>query len=214
MRPTDWISLAALFISLATAYFSFFRGAKLQHELGDVLLIRLPSDNKPVLMPELALFNTGARVGVVTKITADIVSITDNRKTNLVWSANAVTEYKAPASPSDNSGTFTRFDSFPHVLFVSKAEAVIKRLVLNGENTYDLTAGDFDLTLTIRTTSKIDHVLTLRRTFRLRTQDIEFLRVNRTSVDRRNLRLNFNPDLNVYLSMLPADIKASIVTAG
>lgn len=210
MQAKDWIGLAALIISVTTAYFSFFRGAKLKYELGDVLLIRVNPDNKPILMPELALFNTGGRVGVITKITAEIVSITDNRKTPLTWASNLITEYKAPVAPGENSGTQTRFESFPHVVFVSKGEAVIKRLGLASDTQYDLTVGDFDLALTIRTDSKIDNILMAKRTFRLRSQDITFITSNKAGTERRNLRLNFNPDLNVYLSMLPITAQVSV----
>jgi hypothetical protein len=201
MEPKDWISVVALLVSLATAYYGFLRPPKIVREFGDVLLIRMPPEGTPIIMPELALYNSGARVGIVKKIRASIRSMSDNRLMELNWASNVVSEYKAPQSPNEPSGSFTRFDNFPHTIFVSKDEAVIKRLSLVASHAYELVPGDYELELRVAT-SRVLQSFVMRAGIRLRAQDASFFAANRQTFQGRNLRLNFDPELQVFLSVL------------
>jgi len=80
---------------------------------------------------------------------------------------------------------------------------------------FELTAGDYELYLTMLAKGKVDRMSELQRVIRVRPEDRDFLGTYRpkTSAETaRNLRFHFDPDLDCYVSTLAAGWKASAAT--
>lgn len=145
------LSVLTAIVSFGTAYLTLIRGAQLNVQIGDTLLLYQGYSQRLSVMPEIALYNAGVAVAAVTKISATVVSVRDKRDAKLVWTQCVTTEYKLlEQGGSRLEERFTRFDGYPSVLFVSKAEAISKRLCLVSMNPYPLAADDYWLEVALR----------------------------------------------------------------
>jgi hypothetical protein len=156
-------------------------------------------------MPELALCNEGGGVAVVLKISGKLRSKADGAETNLRWTSNLVTEFLG----KHEAKTFTRFESYPSTMFVSKSEAAIKRIEVESVHPFNLPAGDYDFELKILARSAMGPSET-RRTIRIRPQDERFLEFHRPKKGESkeiymHLQFDFDHELKCYVSRLASD---------
>jgi hypothetical protein len=199
------VAVAALLLSAITAYWTWLKGARLRVQLGDVVLLRYALERRAWIAPELSMFNGGARVGVVSKVSATLASRSDRRKSELRWVSNMTSEYEAPSDVNPTGGPHTHFESFPTTIFVPGADWVVKRLELVSEHPFELVEGDYELTLDIRLEKRTAQTIAVSRTIRVRRQDELFLAGNipiAGSGRTRNLRVSYDHSLKAYVSSL------------
>jgi hypothetical protein len=217
MDPKSWIALAALVVSLSALivscvqwYQNHLQAARLKHIFGPVILLRKLEEDKLNLMPEVAVFNEGARVGIVSMITGKLTSLADNRQTTLSWTLNVTTEFKAPASPTERGGPYTRFESFPHPFFISRVDAAMERISLVTDHPFDVTNGDYEVQVTFTSGSHKKKAVAITRVLRLKASDVTFLNENKVTPQKpvgQNLRFSFNPQIECYISSVPVNYR-------
>jgi hypothetical protein len=211
----EFIAVLALVVSVGTAYLTLIRAARLSAEVGDTLLLHYGSLQTIRIMPELALYNSGVAVAVVTKISAKLVSLSDSsRDSKLTWTQSMITEFKTVGTDALVSyENWTRFDGYPSVFFVSKAEAINKRLALDSAHPYPLPEGEYLLELNLRVTEpalfllpRRTRVVSLRRKLLIRDSDEAFLVHHQPKSEKersQNLLFRYNADDERFVSRLP-----------
>lgn len=78
-------SVAGAVISLVTLYLTVLRPAEIKVFLGDFLIVRFTWDDYVFIAPEVGLYNAGAKVGTVSKISGSLVSLDADRSVVLNW---------------------------------------------------------------------------------------------------------------------------------
>jgi hypothetical protein len=193
------LSVMALSVSLANAYFTFFRKARLKVRLGETLLLQVSENGRLRISPELALHNPGATLGVVHEISCELRKIADDSRERMVWEESLATVFR-----DENRRRDTRFESFPGVLFVPKGEALIKRLQLSTEHPYEISEGDYELSVAVRSDGTAEKETGITTRLRLMAVDVKFLKENQLGPEntlRRILLFFFRrgPNTNCYL---------------
>jgi hypothetical protein len=192
-------STLALFVSLVTAYFTFFRRAKLKARFGETLFLQLTEGGRFRLNPELAMHNPGATLGVMHELSCEIRRLLDDTRESLVWEENLATVFVDEGRKRD-----TRFESLPGVLFIPKGEAVSKRLGLTTEHSFQPEEGNYELSAHIRTDGLAESDTNITTQLRLTKEDVQFLKENQlgpNNTTRRLLTFYFRrgPNTNCYM---------------
>jgi hypothetical protein len=84
-KVTLALSVAGAALSLVTLYLTVLRPAAIRVFLGDFLIVRLTWDGYVFIAPELGLYNAGAEVGTVFKISGKLAGLDADRSIDLRW---------------------------------------------------------------------------------------------------------------------------------
>ena len=176
-QPKDKItlvlSIAAVFISLVTLFLTVLRPAAIEVFLGDFLILRLTWDNYVFVAPEVGLYNAGAKVGTVFKISGMLTSLDVDRSVSLRW--KEVWEVQNLAEPGETTKPWWRFASFPELIVIPKTETALRRLCLVTANQFKLLPGLYELKLDASSGKRRRDVFTIARQLRLTEKDIAWL---------------------------------------
>ncbi len=174
----DVISVAALLISVITAYLTLFRRGRLQPRFGKVMLLQYQGDGRIHFKIELSVQNPGARVAVIYDIAGELRRLSDDTREPLIWQLTLTTEFDP-----ETHGNDTRFKSLPETLFIAKTEAVKERLQFQTQKPYSFTPGDYEIEVSIRSDGTARSKTGLKSELRVSAEDIAFLEEYRTSQD-------------------------------
>jgi hypothetical protein len=193
-------SAFALLFSLVNAYYSFFRRGVLKADFGEVLHVQVNLDGYVRFTPEITLFNPGTTLAVTKGMEFRLVKVAEDSREDLQWTENVTTVFV------DKDGSrYTRFESYPSVMFIPGGQAISKRVALVTVHPIQLRGGDYEIGMTIRSegTSR-PRVSTITR-IRLTEDDIRFLTENKVgaATDVKPMLLLFfrrGKNTNCYLN--------------
>lgn len=180
------IAILALAVAVTNAYFTFFRKATLQPRFGETLLFQLAESGRLRLSPEVTIHNPGATLAVVHELGWELQSLTDDSRQRMIWEENQTTTF---VEEGGTRKTDTRFESFPGTLFISKGDALSKRMQISTEHSLPLKAGDYELSLTVSSDGTSNDSVVAKAKLRLTDGDITFLKQNQLGLNNTTRRL-------------------------
>jgi len=180
------ISSIALLVSVATAYFSFFRKARLRPRFGETLMLQLAENDRLRVKPELMLYNPGSTLAIIHQLCWELRRLSDDSRQSLIWEENLTTIF---AETDGGRKIDTRFESFPSALSIPGGVALSKRLQLATEHSIELLAGDYSLTVEVNSDGTRPRMVISRTMLRLTNEDVAFLRANRLSANNTDRRI-------------------------
>ncbi|NRF72415.1 hypothetical protein HLB44_36240 [Aquincola sp. S2] len=190
------IAVLALVIAATNAYFTFFRKAPLQPRIGETILLQLAEEDRLRVKPEVTFHNPGASLAIVHRLEWELRDLADGSSQNMIWDENLTTTF---VDEGGQRRTDTRFESFPGTIYVSKGDAVIKRMQLSTARAIPLKATDYLLSLKILSDGTSSDAVSMNIKLRLTSEDISFLKENQLSPEntrRRILRFNLDQVAN------------------
>ena len=193
------LSAAALLISCLTMYLTCLRAPRFRPFLGDLLLLHYTPDGHLQLIPELTIFNTGARPGAVVKITGKISHIGGDSEAMLHWSS--FEQLTPGARPGERNLPYTRFAAHPHTLVIARSEAASKRVGMICERQLRLLPGSYRLELRLHTQSWGRGRTVIKRTVEISREEERWAYENRASETAstiQNLGLYYNPEKRCF----------------
>jgi hypothetical protein len=201
-RSGGWplfLSGAAFLFSLLTLYLTCLRAPSLQPFLGDLLLMHYTPDGHLQLSPELTIFNNGARVGALVKITGKISHVGGDSESRLHWTS--IQEMTNGARPGERNLPYTNFTAHPQAVVVARSEAVSKRVGLISERKLRLLPGTHKLEITLHTGPKGRSRVTVKRTLEISREEERWAYDNRppeATNTVQNLGLYYNPEKRCF----------------
>ncbi len=193
-------SIIGLSLSLVTLYLTVLRPAALRAFIGDFLIIRLTWDGSVLIAPEVAIFNAGARVGAVFRVSGLLISKDSDREVRLVW--KTVWEAQNTAGPGETAKPFWTFSSFPEVIVVPSTETVARRLMFVSVSKFELQPGNYELRLEANSGGRQQDVLGVKALLRITEGDKAWLSSHRpetADATGQVLYFRYDPKADCYL---------------
>jgi len=189
-------------ISLVTLYLTVLRLAAIKVFLGDFLIVRLSWNDYVLLAPEVGLYNAGAKVGTVSKISGTLASLDADRSVVLRW--KEVWEIENAAAPGEARKPFWRFASFPELIVIPKSETALRRLCFVTATQFRLLPGQYELTLDASSGARQRDVFTVTKRLRLAEADIAWLDTHKPVKDAPGQHLHLYYDFKAmqYLTQI------------
>jgi len=203
-QPRDVVtltfSIAGLLLSLVTLYLTVLRPAALKAFIGDFLIVRLTWDGSVLIAPELAIYNAGAKVGAVFRVSGLLTSRDSDREVRLRWK----TVWKAEniAGPGETAKPFWSFASFPEVIVVPSAETVTRRLMLVSVAKFELQPGTYELGIKASSGGRERDVVEARIQLRIKEGDRAWLSSHKPETEGATasvLYFRYDPKAGCYL---------------
>jgi len=182
LSPSTWqpkdtftltLSILGVIISLITLYLTVLRPPSIKVFLGDFLIMRLTWDDLLMIAPEVGLYNAGAKVGTVFKISGSFTSQNSERSIQLRW--KEVWKVENIAGPGERTLRWWSFVSFPELIVIPRAETALRRIVLVTNAPFKLLPGPYELKLDASSGGRSQDVFSISREVRITEADADWL---------------------------------------
>jgi len=168
------VAFAAFIISSLTYYYNVIKKADIKIVVGDLLMLNYFDEGKVNIGLNLTCFNEGARPGALVKLTGKILSLDNNKSSELYW--QCFIQSMNAGERGKNFKPWVDFAGWPETIVAPGHSAVVRGIGFKTNDRFDLVKGDYKLLISGLEGSDLRELPEAECEFKIASHEEQFLR--------------------------------------